>query len=351
MQLGDLPEGAKVTEKGFEWKPTNQQVGVEKVQVTLSFGDKQRVVEANFKVTQPFIDSPIEIGNFFVDEKAAQLICWSSSGIDEYGRASSVPGESSEPKPRIAVIPLRRGTEAHTLSHADPIKQVVSVGSRLAVLPANDTTRVEIYEVPAMKRIRTLVSAAPLVGISVEKDQLILQSESSTDVYQMSSLKRLRSIDSGRGVVGTNGSKRNASILKDGILSNELLIDPTTNEPILIISPGSIPALGGADARLYSGGFLRRDVNERSNARNDRNNGMTVVAGPTTIPNRSAKVALENDVNTFRPAGSVHTNWKKQSVSLRLSDSSSTLLERIPIVAELIPNSTEPILPPCQQCE
>jgi hypothetical protein len=344
MQFGDLPDGAKQTDKGLEWKPSDEHVGTTKVHVTLSHGDTQRVVETNFKVTQPFISSPIDVGNFIVDEKSAQIIVWSSSGIDEYGRPITNQTGSNNPIPRIAVIPLKRGGEVQTISHLDPIQQVVASGSRLAVLLATDKTRVEVYEGPTFKRIKTLVSATPLVKISIAKDQLTLQSESGSDIYQMSSLKRLRTVDGG----GANGSRGNATSLKDGILANELLVDTNSNEPILLISPGSIPSLGGAEQRLFSGSFLRRDGTDLQRANSNDRNSTSIVSGPIAVPNRSVKVSLENSVSSYQPPGSVHTNHSKQTVSLRLDDAGSSLLDRIRIVEDVFANQGRPVLPTMQ---
>jgi hypothetical protein len=60
------------------------------------------------------------------------------------------------------------------------------------------------------------------------------------------------------------------------------------------------------------------------------------------------KVSLENSVSSYQPPGSVHTNHSKQTVSLRLDDAGSSLLDRIRIVEDVFANQGRPVLPTMQ---
>jgi S1-C subfamily serine protease len=352
IEYGDLPEGMKPIAGGLEWTPQDEHVGTSVVPVTLSFDDVQRIVNLEVRVSQPSIESPIEIAGFTLDDKGTQAVCWTGPALDQHGRPIANNATTVKREHAIALIPLRAGQTTRKKVLAAAVKQAVVIGAHVAVLSTTENSRVEVYDTNSMERVKTLLSSSPLTGIGVKDGQLILQGSTSVDVYNITTFKRLRT----RGSIadsGAGGGQRapSAANLKDGVIIDGVLYNTQANKPKLIVAPHKIPALKGADVRLYSGSFLRRHDLRQPAGRNRSSSreGPSIVAGPITISGRGVSVSLENAVQQVRVSGATHTSRTEREVSLVITDATGARLSRVPIVSETMPQAirarTQPPLP------
>lgn len=331
ITINNLPEGASAIENGFEWAPTDAQVGKTRVSSTLKFGATKRTIDHFFNVTQPQLSSPIAISKFVYDEAEDVAVCWSNDGLDSYRNRSR--DAVTKASARIAVIPFKRGETTQTLEHTEPIKSVVPFGSRIAVLYANDQTKVDIYERPEMKRIKTLVAENPIADVQVNKETLLLMTGSKSEAYQLTSLKRVKSPEPENDNVV---ARRNE--LKDGIVSNGLFMDSEKNTPKLMLTSLNLPALEAGEPRLYSGEFLRRvtpqnDINRSQfeNSYNEPEQNATRVQGPLPLPQKPFRVELITYTKVVKKQSQRDSDELRFVIALNLISDATKKKERISI--------------------
>lgn len=332
FSISNLPKGAVANEQGFEWTPKDENVGKSPLTTVLTYGSTKRTVNHYLNVSQPHVSAPIEISKFEYDEAEDAVVCWSRDGLDDNGNIDR--NTKTVASPRIAVIPFKPGETVGTIEHTEPIKAVYPIGSRLAVLFANEQNKVDIYERPEMKRIKTLVAESPITEVKVDKDSLLIMTGAKAEVYQLSSLKRLRTSE----VENANIPRNAQRMLKDGILIDGMLMDPAKNTPRLLMFPQNLPAIEGAEPRLYSGDFLRRASSPEINNNQDRferlDNNTTRIQGPLAVPKKPWTIELTTSIYSSPKQSKDIAAENRYIVAINLISSKTKSKERIVIVEE-----------------
>ncbi|MEL6104635.1 MAG: hypothetical protein AAFU85_01305 [Planctomycetota bacterium] len=329
LSFDDLPDGAVKTKEGFRWKPEVQQVGVHELRITLSFGEVSRVQTIDLTVAHPSMQLPINPVGLALSEDGKSLVCWSGKGVDRYGRPiHRNPGEA-EPIYRVASVPLeasKQSIEVKTIPYA--VKQAVVFENRFAILPAQENTRVDVYDAHPLKRARTLISNSPLSQVSTRDGNLLLHHGNGIDVYDINTLQRLRTL--GGPSNSSRSSGRPSLTFADGTMSEGMLVDFDSGKPKLLINPGQIPQLKGANRSLTNGQFLRivKPPTNQVNRSMRAGNGMIQAAGPVKLA-CGLTVTLEKSLSQIRNGSSYKS---KRQVQLVVSSPKVPTLERIPIL-------------------
>lgn len=333
---GDLPDGATKTEGGFDWTPTDSQVGTIKVPVTLSFGEIQRVLDVQLNVAQSFVRAPFLIAGTFVDDRAERAICWTGPGFDAHGRPSRSGSQIASQEHRIAVISLGAKRDFKEKQLTYPVKKAIFADPHFAVLPAAENARVDVFDATTFERVKTLLSTEPLNDISSSDGELMLHGQTVIDVYDIETFQRVRTVGS-----RTDRASSVATVgLKDGLLVNGILYDSNGDKPSLLLAPGSFLTIKGGEPQLYSGSFLRRKPAETtSNGSRQRKNQIrpTIVAGPVAVVGRGVSLSLEESRNSVRPPGSSRSSLTQFRVTVIVHDADGTLHLRVPILNETVP--------------
>jgi hypothetical protein len=219
-----------------------------------------------------------------------------------------------------------------------PVKKAIFANAHIAVLPAAENARVEIFDAETLDRVKTLLSTEPLIDISSVDGKLMLHGNAVIDVYSLETFARVRTI----GSTANGASSPGSAGLKDGLLARGILYNSSGKKPKLLVAPNEFLSIKGADTRLYSGSFLRRETSEPINTGNRRRNqsGAAIVAGPITVPSRAATLSLEESRTAVRRAGSTSSSITRFRVTLIVHDADGTLRLRVPIL-----NETTPALP------
>lgn len=335
IHYDQLPLGARKTDTGIEWTPGDADVGTETVSVTLSFADIEKTRDLLFSVAQPFLGAPFDVAGFSLSEDGSRLLCWTGQPVDRYGRPVP-PNENTPARANlVALMEIGNGKVSRIGRTPFAVMQAVLVDSHVAILPAQENSRVEIHNAADMQRKKTLLATAPLTSISVRDNQLLLHSAQSIEVFSMKTLKRVRSL--GNTLPGHPAVRRSSQIatFEDGVIVNGVLHNPTGAEAMLLVSPGLIPVLPSADQKLYNGSFLRRGP-VLTTGRADhyslyRTNG--IIAGPAEIPSRRLRVSVEQSVTELRRPGKPSSSSKyKRVLWLIVANQAGGRLARIPIL-------------------
>jgi S1-C subfamily serine protease/phage FluMu protein Com len=330
IEYGDLPPGMEQTEKGLAWTPVDEDVGVTTIPVTLTFGEIQRSVELELKVTQPFVQSPVLVAGFAMDPELSKVVIWSGTPYDRRGYVDASKMASSE----VVILPMRGGGETIRRPVPYPLKQAVLIDDNLATLSLTDNNKVDIYELPSMKRSKSLVATSPLVRLSVDKSQLLLHSQNSTEVYDTPSFKKIRTNATNENSIPGRGGYDGMGEFVDGKYVNGVLKDGANDKAKLIVAPQGMLILPGADQSLFAGSFLPRANANRNNGGFQSDGARQIVVQPTSVPKRNLQIAVEHSSTNIQGQGNVSNYRVKQTVSLLLLDSAGSRLARIPITED-----------------
>lgn len=332
-----LPKGAVADKGTIEWTPTDDQVGSVAITTHLKSGATERTIKRNLDISQPYIESPIDIYRFVYAEDEGIAVCWARDGLDHNDMAMKQSDNNGKATKRIAVLPFKRGEQVQTIEHTETIRSVLPFGKRLAVLYARDPLRVDIFERSTMKRIKTLLTQAPIQTVKTDNETLLVISkedfEQTLDVYQSSTLKKLRSTQL-EEIDPTPSSYDDA--FKDGVINSGILMDTQKYTPRLIVHPGRIPQLPGADQNLLDGQFLRKMSGK--NTEHDFDEELewrlshTRIQGPQPIPNKPLLAELHTDRVTNVSIDPEGLKDDRYLVFLILKSPTTNEIVRIPII-------------------
>lgn len=338
IQLGDLPHGAELVaaestsnKATLKWSPTEDQVGSHEVPVTLSFKEIQRVLNFTFEVEQPSIQAPLEVAGFRISPTESFCVAWSGPPVDRYGR-THIRNPEQPVMYDLCVIPFRRGVDPIKVSIPWSIKEVIIAGARLAILPSNNNQQVPIYDLRTLEREKLLLPTSPLQTIRLDGNELHLEGTQSDDVYSIKTLRLIRSTGPETPTPQRHGRyAQNQTVFLDGLFEGGVLKDVRTGTVKLIVSPGRIPSLPGANSQLLQGQFLRQQTDSPSTNPTRPGGSASIVAGPTAVAETNQQVSLENRVSNVNVPGSVHTRRLTQQVTLLVIDGDNALSRRVPI--------------------
>lgn len=237
-----VPNGVLLSDGVLEWSPTDAQIGAKLIVAQLKYGTTTRTVRRYINVTQPYIQVPIEISDFVVDENEEFAVCW-SFGFGEKDLSEADKKKGNNPTPKISVVPFKRDGKAQTIELMDPIESVQPFGERLAVRHFRQPNRVDIYERSTLKRIKTLHTEEEVVEIRSTPEHLLVLFESTMDIYQASTLKLIRTTPFERL---ENQNPRDSQFGND-LLIDGMLIDKNKLTPRLLLNTHSIRRLERPD--------------------------------------------------------------------------------------------------------
>lgn len=321
----------------IQWTPTSLEVGLKSVPVQLRSADAQRTVDLTIDVAQPYIKSPVKISGVKMSDSGAFCVAWSGPQQDQYGRVVRVDGEAAGST--LALIPLRSGFQPKQTAVPFQIQDAILIGSKVVLQPTQDASRVEVYDLKTLERVKTLLSASNLLRISLEGDTLVLQGSKSVDRYNTRTFARLKPGGPTQAPIAnqyTRSSPQSIGFLRDGTLENGILLDTAKKQPMLFVSPNRIPVIGAMDSRLASGSFLRRvspQVAPTSARTTVQNLGMV---GPKVMPERGWQVSLwpTDERIEYKVLGS-RSFAMKLALVLVVVDQDGTLLGRYPIAEQI----------------
>ena len=341
IDFSNLPEGAKQIEGGIEWTPQDEHVGREVIVATLTFNDIRRVVDVELQVSQPNFRVPFEIGGMLIDDSASRAVCWTTkAGSHRNASPYSPPPEGTLPSlaaHQIAIVPLAGSTGKpihRTLDY--PIRKAFVSGAFIVVMPANDSMRLDLYDVESMKLVKTLASSAPLKHVTSKNNRLLFHGASSVDVFDLATLKKVKTIGTVESNRSFRSSRTNSSALrlKDGLMVGGMMYDKTGDKPKLMVGPNGYTVVGSSHSGLFSGSFLRQ-YRAPLTYRPSGNTGPRIVAGPMSIPRYGIHVSLESWSEYIRLSGSNYTSHMNRQISLVLYDATGTRQARIPITNKI----------------
>lgn len=336
----NLPEGATAVADGIEWRPTSNQAGKVKIVATLKNGDRTRTVDCNLFVEQPHVFLPFNVSNFEIHEDDGLAFCWTNEGLpnNEKININAVNIEtamhSKTPIPRVAIVPIKGRGAIETISNTAPVVKAMLIGSRVAVQYANDLTRLELYDRPNMNRVKTIVTSRPYNYIGIHKEFFVLQVGGTREYYNIANLKQATPPADASLQMDHPSDVQ----FKDGVISNGMLVDPVQRTPKLILQPGEIRNLSGADFRLISGAFLRKIESTKSNApttpsvHDDRNQKR--LQGPIPIPNKAWNIELLEEIKHIPRLSTRDAQEDRHRVLIRLNAKKSSQRQTIVIVDE-----------------
>lgn len=332
IEVGDLPLGMKQIVSGLSWRPKGEDVGTTKIPITLKFDEIERIVDFRLEVSQPSVQTSIDVADFLVDPDLAFYVCWSGRAGDA-GSLTQYAGKEGENGSTLSVIRLHQVSEPITIELSFFIKQVVLLGDLLAVLPVDEDQQIHLLDLQTLEQRKLILSAYPVQNMEIKGDELLLHGDKSVAVYSVKSLKRLREQE--EGAASSRSRDPLPQVLVDGVLADGVLCGRNDSQPRLIVAPGTVATLPGSQANLMDGRFLRQRFpsHDSSAYRGGSHSSSAIVAGPIAIPEARLRVSLENRIHVVSDP-KVGLSQTEQRLTLLVGRLDGSVVAGVPIVRE-----------------
>ena len=320
LELSDLPEGAKPNANGFAWVPSDEQVGTHILHAKLSLDSVSKEFEIELNVSQPSLSTNFAIADFNLDPTNSYICCWGQ--VSPKDRLSDSRDKPAELTSEVAIVPLRSGLVAAQKTISG-IRQAKYNHPFLAVLPENDPKRVDLYKVPNLDRVKSLIAKSPIEGVNLKSDKIGIQAGVDSKSYSLTTFEP----------VPDDIDDLETIPLREGLLRDGVLYD-FASTPLFIVEPRKIPQLSATGIRPLPSLLNRSQQGFNIITLADRE-GIVNVSGPQPLVKTGLYISLETTIrNQVASADSV-LGGMSYDVDILIQDSKPTMLTRLPIVKRI----------------
>ena len=177
IEVDEMPDGMKQVVSGLSWVPQNEDVGTTTIPITLRFEKAKRVIDFQAHVQQAWIEIPIDVTDFLISPDSSFCVCWSGDAVTESRHPVEPANHNLRNRSELSVVPLRKGFQSKTKELPFVIGQAALLGSRIALLPAEDDRQVHVFDLRTLQREKLLLSTSPVKAIEVRGQRLLLQGD------------------------------------------------------------------------------------------------------------------------------------------------------------------------------
>lgn len=308
-----MPEGMRVSGSELRWQPAADQVGPNKIVVSLAHGGLEQTQTFTIPVQRPSLKLPFAPVGCAVTEDGRTAVIWDVAD-DEPWRPRAAP--TREFAPRMATIDITTGAVRADKRIPDAVRRAVVLGERVFLL-APGANRCDVVDLMTLDRRATLETAGPIVGVGRCDGAIVIQSPSAWDVFDETMLAHRRryggdSPGAGRGG-GIQAAVKSAPptmLTSHGLVVEGVLLD-AVGKPALLHRPAIQTVLPRGD-QVHEPAFLRstlRTANWQSPAvLSDRSGTFSLASN--AIPRGNATASLTEVVRErARLEGQQTSGW------------------------------------------
>ncbi|HEV8068671.1 MAG TPA: DUF1559 domain-containing protein [Planctomycetaceae bacterium] len=318
VTFDDLPDGMKANGSQLEWQPRGDQLGPAKVTATIKAGDIQGTTTFELHVVYPSIALPYALAGMSVNPAGTQALIWDGRPTDRTRTAS--PEQNRAEGCALARFDLESGNVLAQRRLSEAIRRAVLTDEYAVLLTESLSPRCELFRAGDLKREKTLVTESPVLGFDFIGKTLAIRTETGIEIYETGSFKRIRVFETGdknNPVPAPNipGALQNG-LTSDGLLVNGILYDADL-KPLLVVTPGPIPWLAGAEARWQTR-FASKESPAPFRGSGVPYNGASQI-GSAKLPDSNAQITLTMRSSFRQLPGSPQTNRNRVELTVAAS--------------------------------
>ncbi len=316
VTLDNGPWGSKSDGGTLLWNPAMDRVGPATLMATLKHGELQRTLRIDLEAEYPNVTLPFAASQFAISDDGQRAVVWQGPAPTPRRRSQSDPVPSGPF--RMALVDLKTGKSVAEKTLANPVAGA-TLSDRHVVLTMAESPACEIMRIPDLQREKSLVATSPIIRVGVGGNLLLLRTQAGLEVYDMKSFERRRTFTV--PVVPANQhlpprpEASMFSVTPDGFWFDGVLYGFDL-QARLVIDPGQLPTIQGADRNLQRPGSSTTPSPEGSMPFADavQRGGRVAVV---TVPGTNVTVGLDARSFAENVPNSVHT-WRS-SLELVLS--------------------------------
>lgn len=243
-----LPDGMKASGNELRWRPGAEQIGPTKVVVSFELGELQYLQTFNLAVKRPSIPLPFDPTGCAAAADGRTALIWEGPAVEGFGppRRPAAGPESF----RMAAIDLPSGTMRVEKRMPEGVLRAALIGDWACIFTQN-AERCDVHDMATLERRKSLVAAAPIVGIGSCPGGIVLQTQTGLEVFDATTLeRRSRHAGSPPGIHGRLDAPTNTvtstMLTPRGVISDGVLLD-AAGKPALMIASTGWPALPWGD--------------------------------------------------------------------------------------------------------
>ncbi|MEX2186052.1 MAG: hypothetical protein WD875_04625 [Pirellulales bacterium] len=312
INIDSMPDGMQATGNRLAWRPRGDQVGPAAISVTLKHGGIQRSMTFDLAVAFPSVALPFAPAGVTIRADGKQAVIWEGPAADRQGFIlEDTPALGAEY--RVAIVDLESGKTLAEKKANEPVYAAVFAGDYIALNTGLGTTRCELLKAADLERAKTLVAAAPVVGVETSGKHLVVHSQAGSELYEMGSFRRLATVESYHWR-GANQPTTGIAVTTAGIFMRGMLFDADL-KPQLLLQPQELPVLAGADEGWSLGLWPDENADRPRDIYFPGSEGEAMIAEKTT-PDGKTKISMTVRTTNLKTPESDFGNRQETEISL-----------------------------------
>ncbi len=247
LEVANGPETVSADAGQLVWTPAEADIGWHNIKLLGKVGDAEDAVDIRIKVERPSLDVGVVYRKVAVDAAGRRALVLGMSQEEIEKRREGYP-DDDETSGELVLVDLENKSEIARRKLSKSLREIYLTETAAYIAPSEGTAIHSLKLDDLSDDKRAFLQAMPLGFESLPGDRLVVETENGVEVFSETDLKREDSLPympSFNREFMMRGEVEQGRIEKliDGVRFGNLVLNPETGEPQLLISSIGLPEL------------------------------------------------------------------------------------------------------------